>query len=217
VLMKELYLYYKNFKNFYPYVMSLFIILPDRIKFFFWKTFINKWINHHYLEEVCGEKRDPRWDAMNLKKATIMTLFTTSLPHLLRWEDKNSMRWSIESRPTFMDVHLVETALSLLPEDKLQNGSTKVLFKKAVSEFLPHMILERKDKIGFETPIDDFFRDRRVITYCTNIIYSDSFKNRQYWHWNLIDRIFKEHIEKKSNSGVEIWKWINLELWLREY
>lgn len=217
VLIKELYFYYKNFKKMYPHVLFLFIVLPDRMKIFLWKTFINKWINHRYLDNACGDKRDPRWNAINLKNATIMTLFTTALPHLMSWEDKNSMRWSIESRPTFLDVHLVEAALNLPSEDKLKDGFTKVIFKNAVSEFLPKIIRERKDKNGFETPIDEFFRDEKVIEYCNTIIYSDSFKTRPYWNWHIIERMFRKHIENRSNSGVEIWKWINLELWLREY
>jgi asparagine synthase (glutamine-hydrolysing) len=216
-LIKESFSYTKNFRNFYPQQYLLFLLLPDRIKFFLWSTFMNTWVNHQYLYQVCGETKDPRWNIMNLRDSNILTLFTTAIPHLLNWEDKNSMRWSIEARLPFLDVNLVELALDLPASDKLKDGYTKVAFKDAMSDILPDMIRKRKDKIGFGTPVDDFFRNEDIVNYCSGIIYSESFKNRPYWNWSVIESRFKNHISKKVNAGEEIWKWINLELWLREY
>ncbi len=192
-LLKEIVLYIKNSKNFFPHLMFAFLCLPVSVKYIFWKTFDKKWINHEMLEKVCVDK-DPRWKAMNLNDSLRLTLFSTAIPHLLRWEDKNSMRWSIESRVPFLDFTLVESVNSLPSEQKLCNGKTKVIFKKAMNNILPEMIKNRTDKKGFETPRDDFFRNEKIIEFCKKIIYSESFKNRPYWQWNKVEKIFIDHI-----------------------
>ncbi len=216
-LFKEMFLYFRNFKKMMPFGLFAFMLMPKWLKHGLWKTIVNKWINHNLLEELAGKGSDPRWQGRPFDEALKLTLFSTAIPHLLRWEDKSSMRWSIESRVPFLDLHLVEAALSLKPEQKLKDGKTKVLFKDAVKDILPEMIKNRKDKIGFGTPMDEFFRKPKIADYCKEIIYSDSFKQRPYWRWDKVEKMFGRHIEQKGNFGKEIWKWINLELWLREY
>ena len=214
---REMFLYLRNFKEFMPFGLFAFMLMPNRLKNYLWKTVVNRWINHSFLEEVCGKNSDPRWQRMSLDQALRLTLFSTAIPHLLQWEDKSSMRWSIESRVPFLDLHLVETALSLAPEQKLQNGGTKVVFKEAVKDILPEMISSRKDKIGFGTPVDEFFRKEKIAAFCKEIIYSDSFKKRPYWNWQKIEEMFLSHINNKKNCGKEIWKWVNVELWLKTF
>lgn len=75
-----------------------------------------------------------------------------SLPALLRYEDRNSMAWSIESRVPFLDHRLVEFLFSLPAELKLGHGLTKLVMRRALSRLLPKPIVERRDKKGFATP-----------------------------------------------------------------
>jgi asparagine synthase (glutamine-hydrolysing) len=74
------------------------------------------------------------------------------LPRLLKWEDRNSMAFAIESRVPFLDVNLVELMLSVPPEMNLRNGWTKYQFRRAMDGILPRGICWRRDKKGFETP-----------------------------------------------------------------
>ena len=209
--------YLYRFKDIFPIAMFKFMMLPESLKSLIWRTILNRWINHDLMQTLREDDSDPRWKKMSLDEALRLTLFSTAIPHLLRWEDKNAMRWGIESRVPFLDVNLVETALSLPAEAKLKNGETKIIFKKAVDNILPKMISNRKDKIGFGTPDDDFFRKPKLIEYCRNIIFSESFKKRPYWKWKRVEKMFYAHIENKKNCGKEIWKWINLEMWLRKF
>jgi len=209
--------YQKNFQNFYPHKMLAFLLLPDSVKYFFWMSFTDSWINQEYLIEKCNGEMDPRWRRMTLSESLSLTLYSTAIPHLLRWEDKNSMRWSIESRPPFLDVNLVEAAMSLPSEYKLKDGRTKIVFKEAMADILPPLIRDRKDKVGFAVPTDNFFRNENVKRICKNIIYSESFRNRPYWNWEELEKQYTRHIQGEINIGDTIWKWINLEIWLREF
>ena len=72
---------------------------------------------------------------------------------LLRHGDRNSMRWSIESRVPFLTQDMAEFVLGL-PENYLvsNQGETKHIFRSAMRGIVPDAILDRKDKIGFATP-----------------------------------------------------------------
>jgi asparagine synthase (glutamine-hydrolysing) len=85
-----------------------------------------------------------------------MTRF--SLPVLLRYEDKNSMAFSREARVPFLDHRLVEYVAGLPLNLKLRNGWTKYCLRRGGQNVLPGKILQRKDKIGFATPEDEWFR-----------------------------------------------------------
>ena len=216
-LVQEMLSYHKNYKDFYPHKMFAFLLLPASFQYYFWKSAANSWINHEYLKEKCDGEMDPRWKRMNLQESLSLTLFSTAIPHLLRWEDKNSMRWSIESRPPFLDVNLVEAAMSLPSESKLKGGRTKGVFKEAIRDILPPVIRDRTDKIGFTVSSDEFFRKEAIIMFCKDIIYSETFRNRPYWHWEEIEKRYNQHLQGTINIGDTIWKWIHLEVWHREF
>lgn len=81
-----------------------------------------------------------------------------SLPVLLRYEDKNSMAFSRESRVPFLDHRLVEYVAALPLNLKLRHGWTKYCLRRGAQNKVPAEILQRKDKLGFATPENDWFR-----------------------------------------------------------
>lgn len=81
------------------------------------------------------------------------SLTERGLQSLLRHGDRNSMRFSVESRVPFLDRELIEFVLSL-PERMLvdERGTSKAVLRAAMRGIVPDEILDRRDKIGFETP-----------------------------------------------------------------
>ena len=81
---------------------------------------------------------------------------------LLRDTDVMSMAHSLEVRVPFVDVKVVELALSLPGEWKLthaQNGVPKPLLADALSDLLPRDFLARR-KMGFTLPFEKWMRGR---------------------------------------------------------
>lgn len=76
-----------------------------------------------------------------------------SVPPLLRYEDRNSMAWSIEARVPFLDHRLVELAVGLPIERKLSGGVNKAVLRDAMRGIVPDAVLNRNDKLGFTTPM----------------------------------------------------------------
>lgn len=79
------------------------------------------------------------------------------LKSLLRWEDRCSMQYSIESRTPFADdAELLQTAKSLQAKSLIHNGWSKFILRKALDKELPNTISWRRDKKGFSVPESDW-------------------------------------------------------------
>jgi len=89
---------------------------------------------------------------LNISDLQKLELESTQLPHLLKYEDKNSMAHSIETRLPFIDYKLLENAISLNNKMKIKNGWTKYILRKSIESYLPKEIVWRKNKMGFEAP-----------------------------------------------------------------
>lgn len=74
-----------------------------------------------------------------------------NLQMLLHWEDRSSMRHSLESRVPFLDHRLVELSLAVGTDDKIHEARTKFVLRQAMRQRVPDLILDRRDKIGFAT------------------------------------------------------------------
>jgi len=84
--------------------------------------------------------------------------FLNSLQTLLRYEDRNSMAFSRESRLPFLDYRLVEFILSLSIQQRFRDAKTKWILRESMKGVNLKSILERKDKIGFSAPEDKWVK-----------------------------------------------------------
>lgn len=159
---------------------------------------------------------DELYGSDSLQEALI-NHFEYKLEHLLKWEDRNSMYFSLEARVPFLDYRLVEKTLATDSEMIIKKGMTKHILREAMKGYLPEKIRTRKDKIGFGTPQDDWFRHKKFEKLITDIITSESFDNRKIIDSKKALLLYQSHLSKKRNIAKEIWKWINLELWFRRF
>ena len=140
----------------------------------------------------------------------------TILPSLLRYEDRSSMAFSLETRLPFLDYRLVEFVFSLPVEQKISQGVTKIILRNAMEGIIPEEIRRRMDKMGFATPEEVWFRTA-LKNKIEEMIHSESFAARGYFDIREVQKTFSEHCEGKGNFSPIIWRWINLELWFRIY
>jgi asparagine synthase (glutamine-hydrolysing) len=87
-----------------------------------------------------------------LKSILLRDIEQLSFPPLLRYEERNSMAFSIEARVPFMDYKLVEFLHSIPSDYLIRNGFTKAILRDSLLDTLPEEIRLRKSKLGFETP-----------------------------------------------------------------
>ena len=153
------------------------------------------------------------FDARSLRQS-LLYHFEYKLEHLLKWEDRNSMWFSLESRVPFLDYRLVEKILSLPPDEIIANGLTKFILRKAMKGILPEQIRLRKEKIGFMTPESEWFRTPIFQQFILELLNSDSFRQSPYFNYKACIKLYNLHLQRKINISHDIWKWINLGLWL---
>jgi len=78
----------------------------------------------------------------------------TNLPSLLHFEDRNSMAHSVESRVPFLDYNMIEFAVNIPTGQKIHGTLTKLNLRESMKSYLPVEIYNRRDKVGFSTPIE---------------------------------------------------------------
>jgi asparagine synthase (glutamine-hydrolysing) len=115
-----------------------------------------KWFREHGVEAVAP----PRGHGRKALRAALSDAVGTVLTGLLRYEDRNSMHFSIESRVPFLTPQIAEFIFSL-PESYIvsDSGETKSVFRAAMRGIVPDAILDRRDKIGFATPEAQWLRE----------------------------------------------------------
>ncbi|MFA5233466.1 MAG: asparagine synthase (glutamine-hydrolyzing) [Sulfurimonas sp.] len=129
---------------------------------------------------------------LNLFELQHEEIFHTQMPHLLRYEDRNSMRHSIETRLPFIDFRVVETALTINNKYKIKDGWTKYILRKTVDKILPNSIVWRKNKFGFEAPTKSWInsieneiiksiKKSKILTIISNGIDFDKLETNQKW------------------------------------
>ncbi len=143
--------------------------------------------------------------------------FEYKLEHLLKWEDRNSMAFSLEARVPFLDHELVEDTLSLPRRSYIDHGTTKKILREAMRGILPEPVRQRRDKIGFLTPEAEWFRGPRFREYLFDLLRSPEFASRGLFDPAVCLDRYRAHLARKLNISREIWKWIHLETWYREF
>jgi asparagine synthase (glutamine-hydrolysing) len=139
----------------------------------------------------------------NIAQLQELELRHTQLPHLLKYEDRNSMHHSIETRLPFVDYQLVELSLSIQHAFKIREGWTKYILRQAMNDRLPHDLAWRKTKIGFEAPMRIWLQDRDTFK---DVIASSQLLRR------LLRPAYVQRFTELKDLRL-LWKLINIAKW----
>lgn len=146
----------------------------------------------------------------------LVLTMSSNLPMLLHWEDRNSMAHSIEARVPFLDHRLVEFNLALGNSHKIVQGDTKRVLRSAMLGILPEAVRNRRDKLGFATPEEAWFRGplrglvlesiETTLSVFPNLLN----KNGVY---ELSGRI----LDGRQKFDPVLWRIVNLGIWGRRF
>ncbi len=170
---------------------------------------LNRVINFKPLAEVESmsahlHRLRPEYRGRRVIEGLLDALRDSFIPQLVRQGDRNAMAHSVENRVPFLSLPLVEFVLSL-PEDYLvaSNGQTKRLLRDAMRGIVPDDVLDRKDKVGFETPQHRLWR-------------SVSLREASHLVSELIP--FAKDVDPEAVRGhALVWRYLNLGLWLEMF
>jgi asparagine synthase (glutamine-hydrolysing) len=208
VFFKQLVLQYKNSRLSFidTFLYYLYFKIPYfRIYRLKSKTLLKKaFIKKKYFEIIKKSSQS----FSNSDSLQLFEITSLQLPHLLRYEDRNSMRHSIETRLPFLDYRLVEFAVSLPVSLKIKNGWTKYILRKSIENLLPEKIVWRKNKFGFEAPDKIWLNN-----YSTEML--NDIKSSKLLNY-LCD--FNTLTEKYNNMSLkDKWMYFNIARWEKVY
>ncbi|WP_426110065.1 asparagine synthase (glutamine-hydrolyzing) [Massilia sp. PWRC2] len=127
------------------------------------------------------------------------------LPHLLRYEDRNSMHHSVEARLPFLDYRLVETCYGIDSRLKIRQGWTKHILRVAMQGLAPATILWRTNKLGFEAPVATWIASMRPAMETT------------IGQSQIIKQLCKRDIDLARIDRATFWKLYSIAKWEAVY
>lgn len=217
-LASEMWQYYAKHRSLYGLKSFVFFLLPEALRTrvrVMEKGYLDAGFyqtNAAHTGAIAGEL----YGSPTLQDA-LLNHFEYKLEHLLKWEDRNSMWFSIEARVPFLDYRLVERTLALPDDLIIRDGMTKYILREAMNGTLPDAIRNRRDKTGFETPQDEWFRTPMFQKFINDIIHSGSFAARGILDAKQVQDTYRRHLNREGSYAREIWKWIHLEKWHNQF
>lgn len=194
---------------------KLFLPSPVKRKLYNLKVRENYLIRQEYYEKHKSRFELGKFvEYTNLNSALYDQFTKTSLKELLKFEDRNSMNFSIEARTPFADdINLIDYVFQIPSSYKIHNGWTKYLLRESMKGVIPEPIRQRTDKLGFATPeyrwMNDIKDDLRE--YFTSDLDEYFYSKKILADW---DSIF----ENQSKTGfTEIWRFVNFAIWKKIY
>lgn len=182
------------------------------------RELLPSWMNEQWFarEGVRGAPAANTHGQPLLKSELLHELQSTSLPSLLRYEDRNSMAFSVESRVPFLTTQLVEFVLQL-PESYIigNDGTTKRVFREAMRGIVPDVILDRRDKIGFATPEEQWMR--RLDRWIRSLLTSDAAKSVTALDVTKTQQMWDDMLAGRKRFDFELWRALNVIHWTRQF
>lgn len=139
-----------------------------------------------------------------------------SLPdNLLTYCDKISMAVSLEARVPFLDLQLMRYAEGLPPDLKIRGRTRKYVLKKAVEGWVSPRTL-RRPKVGFRTPVDEWFREGTQRELTDRLFAGDSACAR-YLDASEVKRMVDAHRRGTRDFKRILFSLLTFELWHAEF
>jgi asparagine synthase (glutamine-hydrolysing) len=148
--------------------------------------------------------------------ALVQSLTETVLPALLRYGDRNSMAFSIESRVPFLTPALADLAYSL-PADRLVNGDavSKAVLRDAMRGLVPDAILDRRDKIAFSTP--DRMWGQALRPFFERTLTSDAARALPWLNAQAALQALDRRMAQSAAFGFDLWRTVNVVRWIERF
>lgn len=129
--------------------------------------------------------------------------------------DRVSMAHSLEVRPPFLDHRIVDFAAQLPESFKLRGGTSKYVLRRLMRDKIPQSVLLRP-KIGFDIPVHDWFRGP-LRSFLFDTLSEDAVAQTGLFHWPAVERLLREHTQRKANWGYHLWGLMVLLIWMKHW
>ncbi len=138
--------------------------------------------------------------------------FKCLLPGLLHVEDRVSMAHGLEARVPFLYHPLIDFMSTVPANVKFEDGKMKHLLKQAFANVIPKNIINRKDKMGFPVPLNEWMRGD-LNDYVFDILSSGCARQDNYIDYHQI----MKNMSTAGNFSRKIWGFLCYEVWQQQF
>jgi asparagine synthase (glutamine-hydrolysing) len=176
---------------------------------------VPSWVDANRLAAGAAALRCSVRIKSGLKDALVESLTESVLPALLRYEDRNSMAFSVESRVPFLTTGLAELAYSL-PSDQLIDATavTKKAFRDAMRGIVPDRILDRRDKVSFTTPNSWV---GKLLPRFQQVLDSELARSQSWLDSARLGRLLETGDRMGQPSVSAVWRTVILLRWMQRF
>lgn len=128
--------------------------------------------------------------------------------------DKMTMANSLELRVPFLDKEVFRHSVTIDDQYKINNGTTKYIFREASKQSLPSEWASRKKK-GFPVPFAIWLREEKFYNIVKQVFQSDYTK--QFFVADKIMKLLDDHYNNKKNNGRKIYTIYCFLVWYKIY
>ncbi|WP_166240594.1 asparagine synthase (glutamine-hydrolyzing) [Paenibacillus turpanensis] len=132
---------------------------------------------------------------------------------ILMKADKMTMAHSLELRVPFLDVEMFDVARRIPASQRIADGTTKAVFRKAMQGIVPDFIMNRP-KLGFPVPLRDWVKGERGVQMFEQI---QSSGIEDYFQMGYVRKMLENHREGRGDYARKLWVVYMFALWHRAY
>ena len=139
-------------------------------------------------DDSTEEFQEHKYTASLMRNRMLNELFTEVVPVILKEDDRNSMRYSVENRSPYLSYEILSEMMKVDTVELIKKGKTKSILREAFNEYLPVQIIDNYQKIGFNAGFSELCE--------TNSIEFQEFINDKSFFWTFT----------KKESALEIFQ-----------
>jgi asparagine synthase (glutamine-hydrolysing) len=177
------------------------------------RSLATDWLNERWFHDRgVAPSALPRLRGQSLLREQLAYSLEHGLPPLLRYEDRNSMAHSIESRVPFLTPQIAGFLFSL-PDEYIisRDGVSKSVFRAAMRGIVPDAILDRRDKIGFQTPEQTWLATLRP--WVDAVLRGEAARAIPALNHTRVHAEWADIAGGRRPFDSRAWRWINLIRW----
>ena len=205
---------HKYFKAVREFISTTDLTRPYFTKYIRRRSGISKSAFHKVIKTDMPAAVPMEYPTRNLAEHLRYDLLAGSIIELLKYEDTNSMAFSIESRVPFLFHPLIEYLFSLPMTVKIRDGWTKYLLREAMRGTLPEKVRLRRSKLGFPAPEEEWAKQliMEKMDWCTETVKAAD----DYVELEGFQELCARILAKKRSEDIQLfWRIIIFAKWLQ--
>ncbi len=165
-------------------------------------------------KSLCDKFYDQVANKDDVTKMQYLDINMWLMGDILLKADKTSMANSLELRVPFLDKKVLDLALTLPLDCRVDTSTTKLALRRAAEKTLPQ-VTAQKDKLGFPVPIREWLREEPYYNTVKEQFTSDTAE--KYFDTVKLVKMLDIHKEGKKDLSRKIWTVYTFLVWYAEY